>query len=114
MRFLEELDREHRGQAAEDIEVVPLDDVSYRGGDDHAPEVFRHLWTSHFRSPARLGSVASQGALACPSPPSKRFLPVEICTASQIDAACWLRFSCRFLRGELYIAVVVRLIALSA
>src|SRR5262249_30473689 len=72
MRFLEELDRKHRGQAAEDIEVVPLNDVSYRGGDDHAPEVFRHLWTSHFHSPASRASPLRRVHLPWSSPPLKR------------------------------------------
>src|SRR5262249_44255074 len=35
------------GQASENIEVVPFDDVSDCRGDDHAPEVFRNLRTSH-------------------------------------------------------------------
>src|SRR6266511_4294271 len=35
--LLEEFDRQHGGQAPEDIEIIPLDDVSYRRGDDHAP-----------------------------------------------------------------------------
>jgi hypothetical protein len=41
MRFLEELDRQDRGEAAENIEVVPLDDVSDRGGNDHGAEILR-------------------------------------------------------------------------
>src|SRR5262245_27819884 len=48
MRLLEEFDREHGGQAAEDIEVIPFDDVSYRRGDDHGPEIFRDF-NSHIR-----------------------------------------------------------------
>ena len=47
MDLFEELDRQDRGQAAEDIEVIPLDDVSHRRGDDHAPEVLRDLRASH-------------------------------------------------------------------
>src|ERR1700754_747590 len=39
MGLFEELDREHRGQTPEDIEVIPLDDVSHRRGDDHAAEI---------------------------------------------------------------------------
>src|SRR5262249_41197637 len=38
---LEELDRQDRGQAAEDVEVIPFDDVSHRRGDEHGPEI---LW----------------------------------------------------------------------
>ena len=32
----------NRSQAPENIEVVPLDDVSDRRGDDHPPEVLRN------------------------------------------------------------------------
>src|SRR5262249_26462909 len=38
--LLEELHREDRGQAAEDIKVVPLDDVADRCCDDDAAELF--------------------------------------------------------------------------
>jgi len=41
--LFEELDRQDRSQAPENIEVVPLDDVSYRRGDDHGPKVLRNL-----------------------------------------------------------------------
>ena len=47
MGLFKELDRQDRGQAAEDIEVIPLDDVSHGCGDDHAPEVLRNLRASH-------------------------------------------------------------------
>src|ERR1700756_2412199 len=39
MALFEELDRQDRGQAAENVEVIPFDDVSHRRGDDHAPEI---------------------------------------------------------------------------
>jgi hypothetical protein len=32
--FLEKLDREDRGQAAEDVEILPLDDVADGCGND--------------------------------------------------------------------------------
>src|SRR6266404_811063 len=37
--LLKELDRKNCGQAAEDIEVIPFDDVSHRRGDNHAAEI---------------------------------------------------------------------------
>src|SRR3989441_3675324 len=40
--LVEKLDRQDRGQAPEDIEVIPLDDISHCRGDDHAPEVLRY------------------------------------------------------------------------
>ena len=40
--LFKELDRQDRGQAPENIEVIPLDDVSHRRGDDHGPEVLRN------------------------------------------------------------------------
>src|SRR5438876_362822 len=67
--LLEELDREDRGQAAEDVEVVPLDDVPDGRGDDDAAELFewnfrrRHkppllfYCASSSRSPSRGGSL---------------------------------------------------------
>src|SRR5262245_29550998 len=47
MGLLKELHRQHRGQAAEDIEVIPLDDVADRCGDDHLTKVLRDLRSSH-------------------------------------------------------------------
>ena len=41
--LVEELDRQDRGQAPEYVEVVPFDDVSHRGRDDHGPEVLGDL-----------------------------------------------------------------------
>ena len=41
--FFKELDRQNRGQAPEDIEVIPFDDVSHRRGNDHAAEIPRDL-----------------------------------------------------------------------
>src|SRR5437588_675191 len=38
MPLLEELDREDRGEAAEDVKVVPLDDVAHGCGDDDAAQ----------------------------------------------------------------------------
>src|SRR5262249_29790793 len=43
VRLLEEFDRQHGGQAPEDIEVIPFDDVSHRRGNNHAPEILRDL-----------------------------------------------------------------------
>src|SRR5207247_10037484 len=37
----EKLDRQERGQAAEDVEVVPLDHVPDSCGDDDTPQVLR-------------------------------------------------------------------------
>jgi DNA-binding NarL/FixJ family response regulator len=47
MGFLKELHRQHRGQAAEDVEVIPLDDVADRCGDDHLSKILRDLRPSH-------------------------------------------------------------------
>src|SRR5258705_9675639 len=47
MGLFKELDRQDRGQAAEDVEVVPLNDVSHGRGDDNAPEVLRDFRASH-------------------------------------------------------------------
>src|SRR5207247_7593273 len=53
--LLEELDGEDRGQAAEDVEVVPLDDVADGCGDDDTAEFFQrnirywHKFSSLFR-----------------------------------------------------------------
>src|SRR5215471_11705987 len=47
MGLLKELHRQHRGQAAEYIEVIPLDDVADRCGDDHLAKVLRDLRSSH-------------------------------------------------------------------
>src|SRR5262249_55165990 len=47
MGLLKELHRQHRGQAAEYIEVIPLDDVADRCGDDHLSKVLRDLRPSH-------------------------------------------------------------------
>src|SRR2546425_187086 len=47
--LLEELDREDRGQAPEDVEVVPLDDIADGGGDDDATELLeRNLGCPHW------------------------------------------------------------------
>src|SRR6185295_14760686 len=47
MGLFKELDGQDRGQAAEDVEVVPLNDVSHGRGDDNAPEVLRDFRASH-------------------------------------------------------------------
>src|SRR5262245_32479825 len=47
MRFFEELDRQDRSQAAENIEVIPLDNVADRRSDDHCTKVLRDLRSSH-------------------------------------------------------------------
>src|SRR2546427_570770 len=47
--LLEELHRQDRGQAPEDVEVVPLDDIADGCGDDDAAEFFE--W--NFRRPHR-------------------------------------------------------------
>jgi hypothetical protein len=43
VRFFEELDRQDGGQAAEDVEVKPLDDISRRRGDDDRAEILRNF-----------------------------------------------------------------------
>src|SRR5476649_1924964 len=40
--LIEELDRQDRGQAPENIEIIPFDDVSSGRGSDHGPEVLRN------------------------------------------------------------------------
>src|SRR5262249_8597041 len=37
--FFEEFDRQDGGQAAEDVEVIPLDDITARRSGNHASEV---------------------------------------------------------------------------
>jgi hypothetical protein len=37
--LFKELDRQNSGQAPEDIEVIPFDDVSHRRSDNHAAEI---------------------------------------------------------------------------
>ena len=66
MSLLEEFDRQHGGQAPEDIEVIPFDDVSHRRGDDHGPEI---LWDfdSHIRF-LRIAVIASRHADAPEAP----------------------------------------------
>src|SRR4029453_960596 len=50
--LVEELHGQDRGQAPEDVEVVPLDDVPHRGGHHHAAEVLGDLvLTCHTCSP---------------------------------------------------------------
>src|SRR6185437_10629556 len=58
--LFKELDRQDCSQAAEDVEVIPFDDVSNRRGDNHAAEIsrdfdchvflrlFHEMTTSHF------------------------------------------------------------------
>jgi hypothetical protein len=49
--FLEELDRQDRGQAAEYVEVIPLDDVTARCGGNYASEIRRNTSNSHIVLP---------------------------------------------------------------
>jgi hypothetical protein len=58
--LLEELDRQDRGQAAENIEVIPFDDVTHRRRDDHASEILRHPDRSR-SSHSHLSSSLSSG-----------------------------------------------------
>jgi hypothetical protein len=44
--FVKELDRQDRGQATEDIKIVPLNNVSHGGGNHYAAKVFWDL-TGH-------------------------------------------------------------------
>src|SRR5262249_44541572 len=55
--LLEEFDSEDRGQAAEDIEVIPFDDIANGGGNDHASKVPRNF-TGH----SALLAAASPGS----------------------------------------------------
>jgi hypothetical protein len=48
--FFEELDRQDRGQASENVEVIPLDDVTARRSGNHASEV-RWNASSHLFPP---------------------------------------------------------------
>jgi len=50
--FSKKLDRQDRGEAAEDVEVVPLDDVADGCGDDDTAELFeRDLGSSSHGPP---------------------------------------------------------------
>src|SRR5207249_1164744 len=53
MALLEKLDRQHSGQAAEDIEVVPLDDVSDRRRNNHTSKILGHCNCHWFLPPDR-------------------------------------------------------------
>jgi hypothetical protein len=52
--LVEELDRQDRGQAPENVEIIPLDDVAHRRRDDHGSEVLGNCCPSHCRFPSRL------------------------------------------------------------
>src|SRR5262249_55248532 len=64
--FFEKLDRQDRGQAAENIKVIPLDDVSPRRSGDHTSEVRRNTSNSHIVLPwvSRTGSQGFVTAMA--------------------------------------------------
>src|SRR5438552_17782456 len=51
MTLLEELDRKDRGEATEDVEVVPLDDVADRCGDDDAAQLVERNFLSRHGPP---------------------------------------------------------------
>src|SRR5262249_49437902 len=89
--LLEEFDRQHGGQAPEDIEVIPFDDVSYRRSDDHGPEI---LWDlsgtcSHSHSHrvflpiVRL--IASRHADAPDRPPRNASSPFATIARTDVD-----------------------------
>ena len=56
--LFKELDRQNCGQAAEDIEVIPFDDVSHRRSNNHAAEIPRnlncHVWLLLFQGIASI------------------------------------------------------------
>jgi len=66
--LLEELDGEHRSQAAEDVEVVPLDDVpNRRGGDDPAQLPSGEIGGGH-----RVATAPRSSGIGCRSAPRPR------------------------------------------
>src|SRR5262249_61353529 len=81
---IKKFDRQDRGQAAENIEVIPLDDVSHRRGDDPAPEILRDF-NSHIvlLRIARLYRVAVRGCTGRPA--AKCFLTLRNCSRPDVD-----------------------------
>src|SRR6185369_4879047 len=55
--LVEELDRQDRGQAPEDVEIVPFNDVPHCSGNHHAAEVFGDLILTGHSVPPSLGLV---------------------------------------------------------
>src|SRR5262249_58900794 len=51
MCLLEELHRQHRGQAAEDVKVIPLDDIPHGGSPDHLTEILWNPRIGHLSPP---------------------------------------------------------------
>src|ERR1051325_7962924 len=77
MCLVEELDRQNRRQAAENIEVVPLDGIADRGGNDHGPEILRDL-DCHGYAPLPSWLSASAGAAMLTSNLPKRKRPSRL------------------------------------
>ena len=71
MRLFEEFHRQDRGEAAENVEVVPLDDVAARRGGDHASKVRRNVsGHGHLLGPPR---IAMRSVRTCNLPPPALF-----------------------------------------
>src|SRR5262249_35742667 len=91
MALFEELDRQDRGQAPENIEVIPFDDVSHRRRDDHAPEIpgdFNRAYShSHLSSPYCLALLLHRFvARACTGAPrSECVLTRRNCSRTEVD-----------------------------
>src|SRR5262249_37577151 len=85
MGLLEELDRQDRGQASENVKIIPFDNISYRRGDDHAPKILRDFSRHVVLLPCqsyclgRIGAASPAAARAFPSFASRTpafFLPI--------------------------------------
>src|SRR5262249_37591870 len=95
--LFEEFHRQDRGQAPENIEVIPFDDVSYRRGDDHTPEILgdfsSHSHISLLRIVRLVVSSRRRHPAALSAPKRNRYLcsptygerPVNLCTGAVAD-----------------------------
>ena len=71
--LVEELHRQDRGQAPEDVEIVPFDDVPHGGGNHHAAEVFGDLiLTGHSIPPIGASGSRRHRVIAHAAPPVRR------------------------------------------
>src|SRR4030095_14003633 len=76
--LLEELDREDRGQAAEDVEIVPLDDVADGCGNDDAAKFFARNISCCHKFPSLFGGFASVSRGPNRYPPVSGLRPAKL------------------------------------
>src|SRR5581483_5788493 len=85
MGLFEELDRQDRRQASENVEVIPLDDISHCRRDDHTSEVLGNLRPGHILvlpTPEFSPGDVRGGAVCAPDAGS----PVNSITSSRAEA----------------------------